>query len=160
MLHAMKISKGKATYINRWVRTERWKLEDRAGRSLHTGLKNYTSPLYLIYTIYRLIKSAIKRLLFRKYNAFGTIVSTSLSGTIPTLGMKVRASKRAGNANSALAFHAGRLFALVETTLPYQIKLPGLEALGLHDFDGKLHHPFTGKPLFYFVLFCLDYSFY
>ena len=34
MVHAFHINNGKVNYRNRWVRTAKWKLEDRAGRSL------------------------------------------------------------------------------------------------------------------------------
>ncbi len=38
MLHGVHLREGKASYRNRWVRTEGWQEEHRAGKSLHGGL--------------------------------------------------------------------------------------------------------------------------
>lgn len=35
MLHAIRINQGRASYDNKWVRTERFKLENKAGKGLH-----------------------------------------------------------------------------------------------------------------------------
>lgn len=42
MIHAVRLSKGRASYRNRWVRTRPWQLEHEAGRALWGGL---ASPL-------------------------------------------------------------------------------------------------------------------
>ena len=39
MIHAAHFENGVVTYRNRWVRTDAWKLEDEAGRSLHAGVR-------------------------------------------------------------------------------------------------------------------------
>jgi carotenoid cleavage dioxygenase len=49
-------------------------------------------------------------------------------------------------ANTALVWHAGRLFALQEGGKPHEIALPSLDTVGEYDYDGKLHHPFTAHP--------------
>jgi len=49
-------------------------------------------------------------------------------------------------ANTALAFHAGKLLALWEVGEPYEIKLPGLDTVGPYTFAGKLDQPVTAHP--------------
>lgn len=48
--------------------------------------------------------------------------------------------------NTALTFHDGRLLALWEAGPPHAIRVPGLETVGTHDYDGKLTFPFTAHP--------------
>lgn len=38
MLHAAHFDRGKVTYRNKWIRTDAWLEEDKAGRSLYTGI--------------------------------------------------------------------------------------------------------------------------
>jgi carotenoid cleavage dioxygenase len=55
----------------------------------------------------------------------------------------------AGVANTHVVRHAGRTFALVETSLPYELSCePGreLDTLGAYDFGGKLQTPMTAHP--------------
>jgi len=49
-------------------------------------------------------------------------------------------------ANTALVWHAGQLLALWEGGAPHSIKVPGLETIGEHTYDGKLVSPFTAHP--------------
>ncbi len=48
-------------------------------------------------------------------------------------------------ANTHIVPHGGQLYALVESSFPTRIS-PGLETIGVHDFDGKLAHAFTAHP--------------
>jgi carotenoid cleavage dioxygenase len=48
--------------------------------------------------------------------------------------------------NTAMVFHNGQLFALMEGGTPYRVTLPDLETAGEHDFDGTLTHNFTAHP--------------
>jgi len=48
--------------------------------------------------------------------------------------------------NTAMVFHNGQLFAMMEGGTPYRISLPDLETEGEHDFDGTLDHNFTAHP--------------
>lgn len=48
-------------------------------------------------------------------------------------------------ANTSVIAHAGRLFALVESSLPYEVTR-SLDTLGPHDFAGRLKTPFTAHP--------------
>ena len=49
-------------------------------------------------------------------------------------------------ANTALAWHSGKLLALWEAGEPYAIDLPSLETIGPHTFDDKLPCGFTAHP--------------
>jgi carotenoid cleavage dioxygenase len=48
-------------------------------------------------------------------------------------------------ANTSVVAHAGRIFALVETSLPTQVS-SDLSTLGAFNFDGRLASPFTAHP--------------
>ena len=48
--------------------------------------------------------------------------------------------------NTAMVFHNGQLFAMMEGGTPYRVSLPDLETEGEHDFDGTLTHNFTAHP--------------
>ncbi|MBX7167895.1 MAG: carotenoid oxygenase family protein [Pirellulales bacterium] len=49
-------------------------------------------------------------------------------------------------ANTALAWHDGRLLALWEAGPPHEIAVPRLDTVGPYDYGGKLRHPFTAHP--------------
>jgi len=53
-----------------------------------------------------------------------------------------------GTANTSIEYHAGRLLALVESDLPYQVTLPQLETLGRYNFQESLvdEDSFTAHP--------------
>lgn len=54
---------------------------------------------------------------------------------------------RRGTANTAIGWHAGKLFALKEDSPPMQIDPVTLDTLGYHDFGGRLpHDTFTAHP--------------
>lgn len=104
MLHGVRIKDGKASYRNRWVRTEGFVKEREAGRALwpsDMGPPDLENP---------------------------------------------HGPGRGNTANTALAFHDGRLLALWEGGAPYHVKAPSLDTVGAHTFDGALAHPFTAHP--------------
>ncbi len=49
-------------------------------------------------------------------------------------------------ANTALVWHDGRLLALWEGGPPTEVRVPELETVGLHTYNGKLRHAFTAHP--------------
>jgi carotenoid cleavage dioxygenase len=51
----------------------------------------------------------------------------------------------AGSANTHVVRHAGRIFALAESSLPYQLT-PELETTGVYDFGGRLTTAMTAHP--------------
>jgi carotenoid cleavage dioxygenase len=48
--------------------------------------------------------------------------------------------------NTAMVFHNGQLFTIMEGGTPYRISLPDLGTDGEHDFDGTVTHNFTAHP--------------
>ncbi len=48
--------------------------------------------------------------------------------------------------NTAMVFHNGQLFAMMEGGTPYRVSLPDLTTEGEHDFDGTVTHNFTAHP--------------
>jgi carotenoid cleavage dioxygenase-like enzyme len=53
--------------------------------------------------------------------------------------------RRVGSANTSVVAHAGRIFALVETSFPYELT-PGLDTVGPCDFGGRLTTGMTAHP--------------
>lgn len=49
-------------------------------------------------------------------------------------------------ANTSCLWHAGKLLAFWEAGVPYLIRLPNLETIGIHNFDDKLTSAFTAHP--------------
>jgi carotenoid cleavage dioxygenase-like enzyme len=101
MIHALRLRGGRASYRNRYVRSEGLLEERRAGRALFPG-----------------------------------IVSVSLE----------EAPRFKTTANTNIVFHAGRLLALVESSLPTELALGTLETIGPYDFGGRLGSPMTAHP--------------
>eukprot|EP00005_Dracoamoeba_jomungandri_P005151 CAMPEP_0174260508 /NCGR_PEP_ID=MMETSP0439-20130205/9798_1 /TAXON_ID=0 /ORGANISM="Stereomyxa ramosa, Strain Chinc5" /LENGTH=559 /DNA_ID=CAMNT_0015344765 /DNA_START=23 /DNA_END=1702 /DNA_ORIENTATION=- len=119
MLHSVYISDGKASYRNRWVRTKRFKEEEKAGKRVYPRLPEISTRWFVVKVLFTK---------FLKLFGFGSDL----------LGQ--------GTANTAVAYHDGRFLALVENDKPTQVKLPVLETIGQYDYDGKLDHSFTAHP--------------
>jgi carotenoid cleavage dioxygenase len=63
------------------------------------------------------------------------------------LGLSASEAPRFKNtANTNVVFHAGRLFALVESSLPTELAPRTLETIGVYDFGGRLNGPMTAHP--------------
>ena len=98
MLHAICLRDGRASYRNRWVRTQRWLAERQAGHGLSTK--------------------------------FG-MMPKGIDGTV---------------ANTNIVCYAGRLLALEEAHRPVRIDPDTLDTIGMEEFGGRLHGPFTAHP--------------
>jgi carotenoid cleavage dioxygenase len=96
MVHAVRIQGGTASYCNRWVQTSRLAQEEKAGWPVATKIGDY-----------RGLASLAHMLLNKLARALGVLSAKDGLGT----------------ANTALAFHAGRLLALHEGDLPYQLRI-------------------------------------
>ena len=102
MIHAFTLRNGRASYRNRWVRTDKWAAEHAAGRSL---LQGFGGP---------------------------TAADVGIANT--------------GVANTNIVWHGGRLLALEEAHLPYELDPASLATRGVQNFDGALEGPFTAHP--------------
>mmetsp|Transcript_1891 Transcript_1891/g.2443 ORF Transcript_1891/g.2443 Transcript_1891/m.2443 type:complete len:212 (-) Transcript_1891:514-1149(-) len=59
------------------------------------------------------------------------------------------AEQTGGTANTSLVFHNKKLMALVESSYPTGLRMSPdgrIDTLGVEDFDGNLHQPFTAHP--------------
>ena len=48
--------------------------------------------------------------------------------------------------NTAMVYHQGQLFTMMEGGTPYRLSLPDLDTQGEHDFEGTVTHNFTAHP--------------
>jgi len=106
-------------YTNRYVRTVRFLEEKEARGAIFYKLGDIMEPEGMI-TV--LIWNMLQRLPF------------------------VRTLKGRGTANTALTYHDGRLLALVEADLPYEISAPSLSTVGQYNFHGQFNDAFTAHP--------------
>ncbi|KAH0646747.1 hypothetical protein KY290_034366 [Solanum tuberosum] len=124
MLHSIKISQGKATFCSRFVKTYKYNIENEAGSpiipNVFSGFNGLTA-------------SAVRGAL---------TAARAIAGQFnPTNGI--------GLANTSLALFGGKLFALGESDLPYEVKIApdgDIFTLGRHDFNGNLFMSMTAHP--------------
>ncbi|KAJ9556285.1 hypothetical protein OSB04_010899 [Centaurea solstitialis] len=124
MLHAIRISKGKATLCSRYVKTYKYNIEREAG-----------FPIVLN--------------VFSGFNGLTASVARMAVTAGRFLAGQLDPSKGNGPANTSLAFFGNKLYALGETDLPYAIKLApdgDIITIGRHDFDGRLSLSMTAHP--------------
>ncbi|KAH7510969.1 hypothetical protein FEM48_ZijujUnG0059800 [Ziziphus jujuba var. spinosa] len=124
MLHAIRISKGKATLCSRFVKTYKYCMERDAGFPLLPNVFSGFNGLTASATRGAL---SAARIFTGQYN--------------PTNGI--------GLANTSLALFGNRLYALGESDLPYSVRLTSngdIQTLGRQDFDGKLFMSMTAHP--------------
>ncbi|KAK4486289.1 hypothetical protein RD792_008959 [Penstemon davidsonii] len=118
MLHMIKISKGKATFCSRYVKTYKYTIEREIGYTI------FPSP-------------------FSSFNGFAASMARSVLTVARILTRQFNpVSHGFGMANISLALIGGQLFALSESDLPYRIKTTSdgdIVTLGRHDF-------FSDKP--------------
>jgi len=123
MVHGVRIRNGTAAYCNRFVETARFLQEKAAGYPIGGNFGDYRGGIVGILHIY-LTQMKKKLGLYSDKDGMGT-------------------------ANTALAFHAGRLLALHEGDLPYALRIAcdGLvSTLGRVQFGGTMNHAFTAHP--------------
>ncbi|XVF47036.1 hypothetical protein PTKIN_Ptkin03bG0076800 [Pterospermum kingtungense] len=125
MVHSLRLSNGRATYCNRYVKTNKYTLERDAGFPM---VPNMLSGLYGLFDIVRFLM-VLKRI---------------ITGHIDI-------NKGIGVANTSLASVSGKVFALCESDLPYIVDLTqqgDIETLGRWHFDKKLLLNMTAHPKF------------
>ncbi|XVE59696.1 hypothetical protein DITRI_Ditri05aG0066800 [Diplodiscus trichospermus] len=125
MLHSLRLSNGRATYCNRYVKTYKYMLEQNAGFPI---VPNMLSGLHGLLDIVR----------------FLMVIQRIITGHLDI-------RKGIGVANTSLAFVSGKLLALCESDLPYIVTLTqhgDIETLGRWDIDKKLLSNMTAHPKF------------
>ncbi|KAK9072047.1 hypothetical protein SSX86_008479 [Deinandra increscens subsp. villosa] len=124
MLHAIRISNGKASLCSRYVKTYKYSIENEAGFPI---IPNVFSGFHGLTASAARMAVTAGRVLAGQFN--------------PTKGI--------GLANTSLAFFGNRLYALGESDLPYAVKLTSngdIITIGREDFDGKLFMSMTAHP--------------
>jgi len=128
MLHGVRLLNGKASYVNRYVRTKRFQAEAELGRAEFLKIGDLRGLSGLLRILIQKIKHKLNLLPYTVWKDF---------------------ELDRGTANTALVYHDRRLLALVESSFPYHVKilLDGmLETQGAYSYGGKLNHPFTAHP--------------
>lgn len=123
MVHGVFITEGKASYMNNWIRTPRWEFEHGLGHAavLKLGDMEGLSGLFKI-----LVLTPLKKF----------------------LGLAPLEKLKQGTANTNLLFWKDRILALVESDLPFKIKVgpKGVESLGHDDFGGQIDFSIIAHP--------------
>ncbi|KAK6158543.1 hypothetical protein DH2020_005857 [Rehmannia glutinosa] len=126
MLHSIKISRGKATFCSRYVKTYKYFVERKMG-----------------YPIFPSVFSSFGNGLCASMARFFLTFSQTLGGHFSPL------TNGFGQANTSLGLFCGKLFALCESDLPYAVKLTpdgNIITLGRHNFDDKSLSNMTAHP--------------
>ncbi|GAB2271625.1 carotenoid cleavage dioxygenase 4 [Dionaea muscipula] len=125
MLHCLRISNhGSATFCSRYVQTYKYLYEQETGMNL---VPNFMGDFQSLVPSIARVLIYITRMQECKYNR----------------------SNGMGTANTNLTLLGGRLFALGESDLPYEIKVTptgDIETIGRCSFDGKLSLAMTAHP--------------
>eukprot|EP01087_Luapelamoeba_hula_P023495 TRINITY_DN8647_c1_g1_i3.p1 TRINITY_DN8647_c1_g1~~TRINITY_DN8647_c1_g1_i3.p1 ORF type:complete len:511 (+),score=75.24 TRINITY_DN8647_c1_g1_i3:54-1535(+) len=118
MLHGVLMQNGKASYVNRYVKTDRFKTSEAAHGKIDQRIGETATFFGFIRTCRAILSDIVT----------------------------LKSGRRRGTANTALEYHDGKLFALVENDFPHQIQAPLLDTVGAYDYDGALKHNFTAHP--------------
>lgn len=124
MLHALKISNGRATLCSRFVKTYKYTVEQANG-------------------------SQVIPYVFSGFNGLTAAAARGAVSAARMLTGQFNPANGIGTANTSLAFFGNKLFALGESDLPYEIKISNngeISTLGRYDFSGKLNMSMTAHP--------------
>ncbi|XP_076939228.1 putative carotenoid cleavage dioxygenase 4, chloroplastic [Bidens hawaiensis] len=124
MAHCVRISRGRASFCSRYVKTNKYLFENQAGSfivpNVIGGMKGFGPFVARVALFYA-------RVMLGQYDI----------------------GKGIGVANTNLAFFGGRLYALCESDLPYELRVKengDIITVGQHDFKGKLSMNMTAHP--------------
>ncbi len=128
MIDAFFMDGGRVHHKNRWVRTEKLQIEERAGRALFGGLRDLATSTSIL-GLLGLGFSAVELL---KLQALGAL------GRKPSMDVIARILRAMDRSNTSIQLLAGRLLTLVEGSGAHEIDPRTLETLGRFDFDGAI----------------------
>ena len=106
MVHMFRVEDGRVAYRNRYVRTQKFELERKAGKAL----VNYFDPM-------------------------------NSDPSVPVFELD-------GLANTNVVWHGGKLLALEEGHLPFELEGSSLESIGPWSFEDGYQGPMTAHPKF------------
>lgn len=128
MIDAFHVEDGRVSHRNRWVRTPKVVMEERAGRALFGGIRDLalSTPLQgwfaLGFTPGEMLRLRVGGLLGRK----------------PTEEQILRVVTAMDRSNTSIQWMAGRLLTLVEGSAAHEIEPRSLATLGRFDFGGAV----------------------
>lgn len=99
MVHSVHFDHGNAYYSNKFIETEKYKIEKKFGKSIGFGIKHILDPFSMILSFFK------NKLLFK--------VKEDINWT----------------SNTAILYHNDKLFALVENQLPFEIDVDTLRSV-------------------------------
>lgn len=127
MIDAFTFAEGRVHHRNRWVRTEKLALEERAGHALFGGIRDLALSPFEGFLALGFTPLEILSLPLRK----------ALGQPIPEAQL-LRILRAVARANTSIQLVAGRLLALQEGSVPYEIDPETLATIGPFDFGGAL----------------------
>lgn len=128
MIDAFFFEDGRVHHKNRWVRTEKLVIEERAGRALFGGLRDLATS------------TAIEGLLGLGFSATELLKLKALGmlGRKPSPDVIARIVRAMDRSNTSIQKLAGRLLTLVEGSGAHEVDPRTLETLGRFDFGGAI----------------------
>ncbi|KAI4370812.1 hypothetical protein MLD38_019120 [Melastoma candidum] len=124
MLHAIRMSEDRVTLCSRYVESNKYVTERDLGAPVMPNV----------------------------FSGFNGLVPSAARGALAGLRMvagQFNPANGIGQANTSLALIGGRLYALGESDLPYEVRVTkdgDIKTIGRHDFDGNLFMSMTAHP--------------
>ncbi len=135
MIDAFRIGAGRVAHCRRWVQTDKLRLEERAGRALFGGLRDFGRSTTLAgWRGLGMTPPALLRL------GLGLLL-----GAPPRDGL-MRAARAHDRGNTNVVFMAGRLLALEESAAGWEIDPDTLSTRARFDFDGAIATAMSAHP--------------
>lgn len=133
MIDAFHIEDGRVTHSNRWVRTAKLALEERAGHALFGGTRDFATSTSV---------EGWRSLGFSAADLLRLRVQ-GLLGKRPTDDQIARILPATNRSNTSILMMAGRLLTLLEGFAAHEIDPRSLATIGPFDFGGAID-PFKG----------------
>lgn len=127
MIDAFTFTEGRVHHKNRWVRTEKLALEERAGHALFGGIRDFALTPFKGFLALGFTPLEILSLPLRK--ALGQPLREE---------QILRILRAIARGNTSIQLVAGRLLALQEGAAPFEIDPETLATIGAFDFGGAL----------------------
>jgi len=129
MIDAFYLEDGRVSQKNRWVRTEKLAVEERAGHALFGGIRDLG------------ISTPVEGWLAMGFSGADLLAmrARTLLGEAPDEATVERIIRVMDRSNTSILFMAGRLLSLVESSGGHEIDLRTLETRGRYDFDGTVN---------------------
>ena len=122
MLHSVRVKNGQALYSNQWIRTPRYLKDREVNRTFFENV----GELYGILGFLKILITINSKFDLYGYNRLQT-----------------------RQANTAILLHNNKLYATLESSLPFEIKWRennSFTSIGYETFGNKLDFPFTAHP--------------